>query len=74
MLLRSIIVLCRIDNILKNIPHIQSKCEIFCKILLVPQNIVMDLSNVMLGKLMVQNISYQPTNLQLLGFPAVAIQ
>jgi hypothetical protein len=38
----------RTNNILKNIPHIQTECGgIFCKILLVPQNTVMDLYNVM---------------------------
>ena len=41
-------MLCGNDNILQNIPHIQTKCGgIFNKILSGPQKIVIDLNNVM---------------------------
>ena len=40
---------CGTGNIPRLIPHIQTKYgEILCGILLVPQNIVMDMNNVML--------------------------
>ena len=42
-------ILYRTDNVLRNLPHMQSRCEgIFYKILSVPRNIVMALNNVML--------------------------
>jgi hypothetical protein len=45
-------VLCGIDKIPKNIPHIHTECEkylgIFGGVLLVPQNIIMNMNNVML--------------------------
>ena len=47
-LLRSITMFCGTDNILQNIPHISIWIwGIFCKIPLVPQNIDMDMNDVM---------------------------
>ena len=40
-------MLCGIDNIPWDIPHISLNVGIFCGILSVPRNIVMDLNNVM---------------------------
>ena len=38
---------CRIGNIIHNIPTFRLNVGIFCKILLVPQNTIMNLNNVM---------------------------
>ena len=48
-LFRSAIMLRWTKNIQKNIPCIHIAWGIFCKILSIPQNIVMDLNNVMQG-------------------------
>ena len=58
-LFRAITVFYLTDNILRNIPHIQSECEkIFRRILSVPQNTVMALNNVILLELALIIIFY----------------
>ena len=55
-LFKFITMLSRTSHIIWNIPHIQIEYEkysgIFCKILLVPQNNVMDLYNVKGGRVL----------------------
>ena len=48
----SIIVLRGIDNIMWNIPPFKLTAKIFCRILSVPQNIVMDHNNVMYERIL----------------------
>ena len=39
-------MLCESDSIMQNIPHTQSEYGVFCRVLLAPRNIVVDLNNV----------------------------
>ena len=44
---RFLTMLCRTDNIMSNIPHVQTECGDYSIKLSIPHTIVMDLNNVM---------------------------